>query len=171
MDYNTESLKLHNKLKGKLEIISKKKIKTKKDLSLLYTPGVGAVSLEIFKDHNKAKQLTSSKNTVAVITDGTAVLGLGDIGPLASLPVMEGKAALFKEFGNVDAFPITVDTKDTEEFIKTVKHISKGFGAINLEDIAAPRCFEIEKRLKKELDIPVFHDDQHGTSIIVLSAF
>lgn len=170
MNYNTESLNLHLKLKGKLEVISRKKIKTKKELSLLYTPGVGAVSLEIFKFPEKARDLTSSKNTVAVITDGTAVLGLGDIGVEASIPVMEGKAALFKEFANVDAFPITIDTKDTEEFIKTVKLISKGFGGVNLEDIAAPRCFEIEKALKKELDIPVFHDDQHGTAIIVLAA-
>jgi malate dehydrogenase (oxaloacetate-decarboxylating) len=170
MDYNVESIKLHNKLKGKIEIVSKKKISSKKDLSLLYTPGVGAVSLEIYKDFKKAKQLTSSKNTIAIITDGSAVLGLGDIGPLASLPVMEGKAALFKEFAGVDAFPITIDSKDTEEIIKTVKLISKSYGGINLEDIAAPRCFEIENRLKKELDIPVFHDDQHGTAIVVLSA-
>lgn len=170
MNYNTESIKLHKKLNGKLEVFSRKKIKTKKDLSLLYTPGVGAVSLEIYKDINKAKEMTSSKKTIAVITDGTSVLGLGDVGVQASLPVMEGKAVLFKEFGKIDAFPITIDTKDTEEFIKTVKLISKGFGGVNLEDIAAPRCFEIEKRLKKELDVPVFHDDQHGTAIVVLSA-
>jgi len=170
MDLNKESILLHKANKGKLEVISKVKINNKKDLSLLYTPGVGGVCLEIKKKPSLAKELTSSKNTVVVITDGSAVLGFGDIGVIPSLPVMEGKAALFKEFAGVDAFPITIDTRDVDSFVNTVKLISKTFGGINLEDISAPRCFEIEERLKKELDIPVFHDDQHGTAIIVLAS-
>ena len=169
-DYSKLSLILHKKINGKIGIYSKYKIKNKKDLSLIYTPGVAEVSREIFRDKSLAKIYTIKSNMVAVITDGSAVLGLGNVGPFASLPVMEGKAALFKEFANVDAFPICLDTQDTEEIIRTVKIISVGFGGINLEDISAPRCFEIEERLKSELDIPVMHDDQHGTAIVVLSA-
>ncbi|MCK5476801.1 MAG: NADP-dependent malic enzyme [Candidatus Aenigmarchaeota archaeon] len=164
-----DSIEFHRKYKGKLEIRSKVSVKTKKDLSLAYTPGVAKVSEAIAKDSTLAYELTSKWNTVAVVSDGTAVLGLGDIGPIAALPVMEGKAVLFKEFGGVDAIPICLDTKDTEEIIKTVKYIAPAFGGINLEDISAPRCFEIEKRLKEELSIPVFHDDQHGTAIVVLA--
>ncbi len=164
-----EAIEFHKKHKGKLEINSKVKIKTKHDLSLAYTPGVADVCLEIANNVKSAYDLTSKGNMVAVITDGTSVLGLGDIGPTAALPVMEGKAILFKEFAGVDAFPICLDTKDTEEIIKTIKYLAPGFGGINLEDISAPRCFEIESRLKKELNIPVFHDDQHGTAIVVLA--
>ena len=164
-----DSIEFHRKYKGKLEINSKVPLKTKRDLSLAYTPGVAKVSEAIAKDSALAYELTSKLNTVAVVSDGTSVLGLGDIGPLAALPVMEGKAILFKEFGGVDAIPICLDTKDTEEIIKTVKYIAPAFGGINLEDISAPRCFEIEKRLRKELNIPVFHDDQHGTAIVVLA--
>ncbi|MGT2843661.1 NAD(P)-dependent malic enzyme [Streptococcus hongkongensis] len=155
---------------GKLEIRSKVTVENKEDLSIAYTPGVATVSSEIAKDASLGYELTSKKNTVAVISDGTAVLGLGDIGPVAAMPVMEGKAVLFKEFAGVDAIPIVLNTKDTEEIISIVKTISPTFGGINLEDISAPRCFEIEQRLIKECDIPVFHDDQHGTAIVVLAA-
>lgn len=167
MDINAKSLELHKKLRGKLEIKSRIPVKTKEDLSLAYTPGVAEACIAIKNDPALSYELTRRWNTVAVITDGTAVLGLGDIGPEAGMPVMEGKCILFKEFADVDAIPICIDSKDTEEIVKTVKLISKSFGGINLEDIAAPRCFEIEERLKKECDIPVFHDDQHGTAIIV----
>lgn len=157
-------------LGGKIEIKSKAPLKTRSDLSMAYTPGVARVCMAIHEDSAKAYNLTIKKNSVAIVTDGTAVLGLGDIGPRAAMPVMEGKAMLFKEFGRVDAYPICLDTKDTEEIINIVKAISPGFGGINLEDIAAPRCFEIEERLQEELDIPVFHDDQHGTAIVALAA-
>lgn len=169
VDYKKESLNLHEEKKGKIEIRSKVSVKSKDDLSIAYTPGVAEPCIHISKNKNDVYKYTSKGNMVAVITDGTAVLGLGDIGPEASLPVMEGKAILFKEFGGVDAFPIAVSTKDVDEFVKTVKLISPMFGGINLEDISAPRCFEIEERLKHELDIPVFHDDQHGTAIVVLA--
>ena len=157
-------------LGGKLEVVSRVPLKTRDDLSMLYTPGVARVSLAIAKDREKAWNLTIKKNTVAVVSDGTAVLGLGDIGPEAAMPVMEGKAVLFKEFAGVDAFPICLDTKDPDEIVRTVELIAPGFGGINLEDISAPRCFEIEERLRASLDIPVFHDDQHGTAIVVLAA-
>ncbi|MEW5693028.1 MAG: NAD-dependent malic enzyme [Candidatus Hydrogenedentota bacterium] len=157
-------------LGGKLEVISKVPLRTRAQLSMAYTPGVARVCNAIAEDKRKIFQLTIKKNTVAVVTDGSAVLGLGDIGPEAALPVMEGKAQLFKEFGGVDAFPICLNTKDVGEIVNTVKRISTAFGGINLEDISAPRCFEIEDRLKKELDIPVFHDDQHGTAVVVLAA-
>jgi malate dehydrogenase (oxaloacetate-decarboxylating) len=157
-------------LGGKIEVVSKTPLRTRDDLSMAYTPGVARICQAIHKSPDKAYTLTIKKNTVAIVTDGTAVLGLGDIGPAAALPVMEGKAMLFKEFGGVDAFPICLDTKDPEEIIRTVKAIAPGFGGINLEDIASPRCFEIEERLKDEMDIPVFHDDQHGTAIVVLAA-
>ncbi len=169
MDYNKLSIAKHKEKRGKLEVISKFPVKNKDDLSIAYTPGVAAVCLEIAKDKTCAKDYVASKNMVAVITDGSAVLGLGNIGPEAALPVMEGKAVLFREFAGVDAFPIALDTQDTEEIIKTIKMIAPTFGGINLEDISAPRCFEIEERLKAELDIPVFHDDQHGTAIVVLA--
>ncbi|HRH46036.1 MAG TPA: malic enzyme-like NAD(P)-binding protein [Pyrinomonadaceae bacterium] len=155
---------------GKIEVTSKIPLKTRADLSMAYTPGVGRVCEAIHKDPEKAFNLTIKKNTVAVVSDGTAVLGLGDIGPAAAMPVMEGKCQLFKEFGGVDAFPICLNTKDPHEIIQTIKNISVAFGGINLEDISAPRCFEIEDRLKEELDIPVFHDDQHGTAVVVLAA-
>ncbi|MDO4764830.1 MAG: malic enzyme-like NAD(P)-binding protein [Eubacteriales bacterium] len=167
MDYNQLSLQLHEKHQGKLEVKSKVTVKNREELSLAYTPGVAAPCREIAADKKKAYQYTAKGNLVAVVTDGTAVLGLGDIGPEAAMPVMEGKAILFKEFAGVDAFPICLATKDTEEIIRTVKNIAPGFGGINLEDIAAPRCFEIESRLREELDIPVFHDDQHGTAIVL----
>jgi malate dehydrogenase (oxaloacetate-decarboxylating) len=170
MDYYKESIKLHKKHKGKIEIISKVKLKNKKDLSLAYTPGVAQPCKDIAKDKRKVYDYTAKGNIVGVVTDGSAVLGLGNIGPEASLPVMEGKAILFKEFANIDAFPIALTTQDTEEIIDAVKKIAPIFGGINLEDISAPRCFEIEERLKKEMDIPVFHDDQHGTAIVVLAA-
>ncbi|MEP7212478.1 MAG: malic enzyme-like NAD(P)-binding protein [Acidobacteriota bacterium] len=157
-------------LGGKIEIVSKMPLKTRSDLSMAYTPGVARVCEAIQKDPEKAFNLTIKKNTVAVVSDGTAVLGLGDIGPAAAMPVMEGKAQLFKEFGGVDAFPICLNTKDPDEIVKTIKNIAVAFGGINLEDISAPRCFEIEERLKEELDIPVFHDDQHGTAVVVLAA-
>lgn len=157
-------------LGGKIEVVSKAPLKTRADLSMAYTPGVARICDAIHKDPEKAYTLTIKKNTVAVVTDGTAVLGLGDIGPAAAMPVMEGKAMLFKEFGGVDAFPICLDTKDPDEIVRTVKAISTTFGGINLEDISAPRCFQIEERLKEELDIPVFHDDQHGTAVVVLAA-
>ncbi|MEK7219587.1 MAG: ACT domain-containing protein, partial [candidate division NC10 bacterium] len=157
-------------LGGKIEVRSKSPIKTRSDLSMVYTPGVARVCMAIHEDPGKAHQLTIKKNTVAVITDGSAVLGLGNIGPAAAMPVMEGKAALFKEFAGVDAFPICLDTQDPDEIVRTAKIIAPGFGGINLEDISAPRCFEIEERLQKEVDIPVFHDDQHGTAVVVLAA-
>ncbi len=157
-------------LGGKIEVTSKMPLKTRSDLSMAYTPGVARICEAIHKDPEKAFNLTIKKNTVAVVSDGTAVLGLGDIGPAAAMPVMEGKCQLFKEFGGVDAFPICLNTKDPHEIIETIKNISVAFGGINLEDISAPRCFEIEERLKEELDIPVFHDDQHGTAVVVLAA-
>lgn len=170
MDINQAALALHYEMKGKIEVISRKKITTREDLSLVYTPGVAEPCREIAKDYEKSFQLTRRSNLVAVITDGTAVLGLGDIGPAAGMPVMEGKCALFKEFADVDAFPICIDSKDVDTIVQTIFLISKSFGGINLEDIAAPRCFEIEKRLKEICDIPVFHDDQHGTAIVVAAA-
>src|ERR671917_1511340 len=157
-------------LGGKIEVVSKVPLKTRTDLSMAYTPGVARVCEAIARDPEKAFNLTIKKNTVAVITDGTAVLGLGDIGPAAAMPVMEGKCQLFKEFGGVDAFPICLNTKDPHEIVQTIKNIAVAFGGINLEDISAPRCFEIEERLKEELDIPVFHDDQHGTAVVVMAA-
>ena len=157
-------------LGGKIEVVSKAPLKTRADLSMAYTPGVARVCEAIHRDPEKAFTLTIKRNTVAVVTDGTAVLGLGDIGPAAAMPVMEGKAMLFKEFGRVDAFPVCLSTKDPDEIVRTVKLIATAFGGINLEDISAPRCFEIEDRLKEELDIPVFHDDQHGTAVVVLAA-
>lgn len=169
MNIYEESLKFHKDLKGKLEISSRVKIENEKDLSLAYTPGVAEPCREIHKDPSTAYLYTRKWNTVAVISDGTAVLGLGDIGPLASLPVMEGKSILFKEFAGVDAFPIVLDTKEVDEIVETVVRIAPTLGGINLEDISAPRCFEIENKLKEKLNIPVFHDDQHGTAIIVLS--
>lgn len=170
MDISAESLALHYKLKGKLEVISRYPIQTQKDLSLAYTPGVAAPCLEIQKDPAKSFQLTRRQNMVAVITDGSAVLGLGNIGPVAGMPVMEGKCVLFKEFAGVDAFPLCVDTQDVDEMVKTIALISKSFGGINLEDISAPRCFEVERRLKEVCDIPVFHDDQHGTAVVITAA-
>lgn len=165
-----KALELHEKNQGKLEVVSKVKVNDAMDLALAYTPGVAEPCKKIHEDNELAYKYTNKGNMVAVVTDGSAVLGLGNIGGIASMPVMEGKSVLFKEFGNVDAFPICLNTQDTEEIISTVKAISPSFGGINLEDIAAPRCFEIEKRLIEELDIPVFHDDQHGTAVIVLSA-
>jgi malate dehydrogenase (oxaloacetate-decarboxylating) len=170
MDYFKRSLQAHKKNKGKLGVYSKIKIKNKDDLSVAYTPGVAEVSRVIARNKKLIFDYTLKSNTVAVITDGSAVLGLGNVGPEAALPVMEGKAVLFKEFAGVDAYPICLSTQNTEEIIQTIKNISVGFGGINLEDISAPRCFEIEERLKKELDIPVMHDDQHGTAIVVLAA-
>jgi len=164
-----ESLELHAEKKGKLEIVSKVKVGNKEDLALAYSPGVAEPCLEISKDKEKVYDYTSKGNMIAVVSDGSAVLGLGNIGPEASLPVMEGKAVLFKEFGRVNAFPIVLNTQDVSEIVETVKRISPGFAGINLEDISAPRCFEIEERLKAELNIPVFHDDQHGTAIVVLA--
>jgi malate dehydrogenase (oxaloacetate-decarboxylating) len=169
MNYYEESLKLHEENRGKIEVVSKVAIRTRDDLSLAYTPGVAEPCRKIHENEENVYKYTSKGNLVAVVTDGTAVLGLGDIGPKAGLPVMEGKAILFKEFANVDAFPICLDTKNVDEIVRTVKLIAPGFGGINLEDISAPRCFEVEARLKKELDIPVFHDDQHGTAIVVLA--
>ena len=162
-----KSLELHEKHHGKVEVISKVKVENKADLAQAYSPGVAEPCREIHKNPENVFKYTAKGNLVAVVSDGTAVLGLGDIGPLAAMPVMEGKAILFKEFANVDAFPICLDTKDTDEIVETVKRLAPTFGGINLEDISAPRCFEIEARLKKELDIPVFHDDQHGTAIVV----
>ena len=170
MNYAEESLRLHGEWQGKIEVVSRVEVKNKEDLSLAYTPGVAQPCLEIQKDYNKSFDLTRRHNLVAVITDGTAVLGLGDIGPEAGMPVMEGKCALFKAFGGVDAFPICVRSKDVDEIVRTIYLISGSFGGINLEDIAAPRCFEIERRLKELCDIPVFHDDQHGTAVVVGAA-
>lgn len=170
MDIYEKSLLMHEKHKGKIEIVSKVRLETKEDLSLAYSPGVAEPCRAIEKNNEDVYKYTSKGNTVAVITDGSAVLGLGNIGPKAALPVMEGKAILFKGFGNVDAFPICLDTQDVEEIIKTCKLLAPGLGGINLEDISAPRCVEIERRLIKELDIPVFHDDQHGTAIITIAA-
>lgn len=170
MDYKQEALNLHEKLSGKLEIKSRVTLKNKDDLALAYTPGVAQPCLEIKKDISKSFTLTRRWNTVAVITDGSAVLGLGDIGPEAGMPVMEGKCILFKEFGDVDAFPLCIRSKDVDEIVKTITLLSGSFGGINLEDISAPRCFEIENRLKELCDIPVFHDDQHGTAIVVSAA-
>ena len=170
MSIKEESLKKHYEWNGKIEVISRVPIKTREDLSLAYTPGVAEACLEIRDNSDKSYELTRRNNLVAVITDGTAVLGLGDIGPLAGMPVMEGKCALFKEFADVDAFPLCVKSKDTDEIVRTIELISGSFGGINLEDIAAPRCFEIERRLKEVCDIPIFHDDQHGTAIVVAAA-
>ena len=170
MDINAESLALHYELKGKLEVVSRCPIQTQKDLSLAYTPGVATPCLEIQKDPAKSFALTRRQNMVAVITDGSAVLGLGNIGPLAGMPVMEGKCVLFKEFAGVDAFPICVDTQDVDKMVETIALISKSFGGINLEDISAPRCFEVERRLKEICDIPVFHDDQLGTAVVITAA-
>jgi malate dehydrogenase (oxaloacetate-decarboxylating) len=170
MNYNEESLKLHELHKGKIEVISKVKVETRDDLSLAYTPGVAEPCKMIAKNEEDVYKYTSKGNLIAVVTDGSAVLGLGNIGPKAALPVMEGKAILFKEFAGVDAFPICIDSQKVDEIVDTVKLISPGIGGINLEDISAPRCFEVEEKLKKELDIPVFHDDQHGTAVVVLAA-
>lgn len=170
MDFNKEALKMHEENKGKIAIKSKIELKTKDDLSTAYTPGVAEPCRRIHQNPEDVYRYTSKGNLVAVVSDGSAVLGLGNIGPKAAIPVMEGKCILFKEFGDVDAFPICLDTQDTEEIIKAVKQLAPVFGGINLEDISAPRCFEIEKRLIEELDIPVFHDDQHGTAVVVLAA-
>ena len=169
MDYAKIALEKHAEWKGKIEVVAKAPVKTADDLSIAYTPGVAAPCLAIQKDINKSYELTRRWNLCAVITDGSAVLGLGDIGPEAGMPVMEGKCVLFKAFGDVDAFPLCVKTKDVDEFVNTVALISGSFGGINLEDIAAPRCFEIEKKLKERCDIPIFHDDQHGTAVITLA--
>ena len=170
MDYMKESLKKHYEWKGKLEVVARAKVQNKEDLSLAYTPGVAQACLEIQKDVDKSYDLTRRWNTVAVVTDGTAVLGLGDIGPDAGMPVMEGKCVLFKEFGGVDAIPICVKSKEVDDIVKTVALISGSFGGVNLEDISAPRCFEIEKKLKECTDIPIFHDDQHGTAVVTAAA-
>ena len=169
MNYAEESLRLHKEWKGKIEVMATVPVKSKEDLSLAYTPGVAQPCLEIQKDINQSYELTRRWNMCAVITDGTAVLGLGDIGPEAGMPVMEGKCVLFKSFGDVDAFPLCVKTKDVDEFVNAVYLISGSFGGINLEDISAPRCFEIERKLKEKCDIPIFHDDQHGTAVITLA--
>lgn len=169
-DISRRGLELHERLQGKIEVVSRAKVETAEDLSLVYTPGVAEPCRQIQADYQKSWELTRRSHLVAVITDGTAILGLGDIGPAAGMPVMEGKCALFKEFGDVDAFPICVDTHDTDEFVRTVQLISKSFGGINLEDIAAPRCFEIERRLQEVCDVPVFHDDQHGTAVVLAAA-
>ena len=168
-DYAKMALALHKKMHGKLEVVSKKKLVTKDDWSTMYTPGVGDVSSHLATHPKDAREYTMKRNTVAVISDGSAVLGLGNIGPIAALPVMEGKCAILKEMADINGFPIVLDTQDTEEIIKTIINIAPGFGGINLEDISAPRCFEIEERLKEALDIPLMHDDQHGTAIVVLA--
>jgi len=170
MDYRKESLRLHGEWKGKIEVVSKVPVTNKDELSLAYTPGVAEPCLAIQKDVNLSYELTRRSNLVAVITDGTAVLGLGDIGPEAGMPVMEGKCVLFKTFGDVDAFPLCIRSKNVDEIVQTVKLLAGSFGGVNLEDIGAPRCFEIEKRLKAECDIPIFHDDQHGTAVVTLAA-
>lgn len=170
MDYMKESLKKHYEWRGKIQIEARSKITSKEDLSLAYTPGVAQACLEIQKDVDKSYDLTRRWNTVAVVTDGTAVLGLGDIGPEAGMPVMEGKCVLFKEFGDVDAIPLCIKSKDTDDIVKTVALLSGSFGGVNLEDISAPRCFEIEKKLKECTDIPIFHDDQHGTAVVTVAA-
>ncbi|MBR2876248.1 MAG: NADP-dependent malic enzyme [Clostridia bacterium] len=170
MDIRQESLKKHYEWNGKIEVVTRCPIETREDMSLAYTPGVAEACLEIEKDVNKSFELTRRNNLVAVITDGTAVLGLGDIGPEAGMPVMEGKCALFKAFADVDAFPLCIKSKDVDEIVRTISLISGSFGGINLEDISAPRCFEIEKKLKECCDIPIFHDDQHGTAVVVLAA-
>ena len=170
MDYAKESLKLHGEWGGKIEVVSRVPLETRDDLSLAYTPGVAQPCLEIQKDINKSYELTRRSNLVAVITDGTAVLGLGDIGPEAGMPVMEGKCVLFKSFGDVDAIPLCVRSKDVDDIVKTVSLLAGSFGGVNLEDISAPRCFEIERRLKECCDIPIFHDDQHGTAVVTLAA-
>ncbi len=169
MDYAKESLRLHGEWKGKIEVVATVPVKTKDDLSLAYTPGVAEPCLEIQKDVEKSYELTRRHNMCLVVTDGTAVLGLGDIGPEAGMPVMEGKCVLFKAFGDVDAFPLCIKSKDVDEIVNTIYMISGSFGGVNLEDISAPRCFEIEKKLKEKCDIPIFHDDQHGTAIITLA--
>lgn len=170
MDIKQASLQKHREWQGKIEVISRAPINSREDLALAYTPGVAQACLEIAEDENQSYALTRRGNLVAVITDGTAVLGLGDIGPAAGMPVMEGKCALFKEFGGVDAFPLCIDSKDVDTLVNTIALISKSFGGINLEDISAPRCFEVEEKLKQRCDIPVFHDDQHGTAIVVAAA-
>ena len=170
MDIKQQALKCHEEWQGKIEVISRTPVKNREQLSLAYTPGVAEPCLVIQKDINKSYELTRRHNLVAVITDGSAVLGLGDIGPEAGMPVMEGKCALFKEFADVDAFPLCIKSKDVDELVRTIYLISGSFGGINLEDIAAPRCFEVERRLKEICDIPVFHDDQHGTAIVVAAA-
>lgn len=169
MDYAKESLRMHHEWKGKIEVVAKVPVETKEDLSLAYTPGVAQPCLEIQKDVSKSYDLTRRHNLCAVITDGTAVLGLGDIGPEAGMPVMEGKCVLFKAFGDVDAFPLCIKSKDVDEIVNTIYLLSGSFGGVNLEDIAAPRCFEIERKLKEKCDIPIFHDDQHGTAVITLA--
>ena len=170
MDYAQKSLELHRQLRGKIEVVSRAKVDSREALSLAYTPGVAQPCLEIQKDINKSYELTRRWNTVAVVTDGTAVLGLGDIGPEAGMPVMEGKCVLFKEFGGVDAIPLCIRSKDVDEIVNTVALLAGSFGGVNLEDISAPRCFEIEEKLKARCDIPIFHDDQHGTAVIVMAA-
>ena len=169
MDYAKESLRLHYEWNGKIEVVPTVPVKTKEDLALAYTPGVAQACLEIQKDTSKSFKLTRRNNLCLVVTDGTAVLGLGDIGPEAAMPVMEGKCVLFKAFGDVDAFPLCIDSKDVDVIVDTITRISKSFGGVNLEDISAPRCFEIEKRLKETCDIPIFHDDQHGTAVVTLA--
>lgn len=168
-NYDKMAMDAHRKMRGKLTINSKGKLKTKDDWSTMYTPGVGAVSAHLGKKPQDARLYTTKRNSVAVVSDGSAILGLGNLGPIAAMPVMEGKCAIFKEIADVDAWPIVLDTQNVDQIVATVKHIAPGFGGINLEDISAPRCFEIEERLKKELDIPVMHDDQHGTAVVVLA--